>query len=302
MIGTVTQEVPSLVTPSGIADLEFGDPVDAINRVAAKIKAGKLADVIIVENHDGAGSGAPDGATLDQEVAAGGPFAKMVQKVTPDVAAIFNGHTHKQYAWDAPVLDSAGQPTGRTRPIVQTGNYGEFIGQIQLTVDTKTMSVTGYKAGNVQRTTSAAQPGSRSCGRLPAGRRRQGHRGQGPGRRRRGGQPACREGHRRHHHRRSPDPRLCVMTGPASHPRQPCGGLPRRCAQGPGSRGAEIGVVNPGGLRNELYYAPDGTITYAEANSVLPFVNNLWTTTLTGRAVQDPAGAAVADQPGRHRS
>jgi 5'-nucleotidase len=45
---------------------------------------------------------------------------------------------------------------------------------------------------------------------------------------------------------------------------------------------AEIGVVNPGGLRNELYYAPDGTITYAEANAVLPFVNNLWTTTLTG--------------------
>jgi 5'-nucleotidase len=46
--------------------------------------------------------------------------------------------------------------------------------------------------------------------------------------------------------------------------------------------GAEIGVVNAGGLRNELYYAPDGTITYAEANAVLPFVNNLWTTSLTG--------------------
>ena len=45
---------------------------------------------------------------------------------------------------------------------------------------------------------------------------------------------------------------------------------------------AEIGVVNPGGLRNELYFAPDGTITYAEANAVLPFVNNLWTTSLTG--------------------
>ena len=46
--------------------------------------------------------------------------------------------------------------------------------------------------------------------------------------------------------------------------------------------GAEIGVVNPGGLRAELYYAPDGVITTAEANGVLPFVNNLWTTSLTG--------------------
>lgn len=46
--------------------------------------------------------------------------------------------------------------------------------------------------------------------------------------------------------------------------------------------GAEIGVVNPGGLRAELYYGDDGVITYAEANAVLPFVNNLFTTSLTG--------------------
>ena len=282
VIGTVTQEVPSLVTPSGIADLEFGDPVDAINRVAAKIKAGKLADVIIVENHDGAGSGAPDGATLEQEVAAGGPFAKMVQKVTPDVAAIFNGHTHKQYAWDAPVLDAAGQPTGKTRPIVQTGNYGEFIGQIQLTIDTKTMSVTGYKAGNVQRTTSATQPaadlvaayprvaavktivdkaladaavvGNQPVGKVTADITTAF-----------AGSPAVRDD-------RASESTLGNLVADSLVD----------ALKAPELGAAEIGVVNPGGLRNELYYAPDGTITYAEANAVLPFVNNLWTTSLTG--------------------
>lgn len=46
--------------------------------------------------------------------------------------------------------------------------------------------------------------------------------------------------------------------------------------------GAEIGVVNPGGLRAELLYGTDGSVTYAQANAVLPFVNNLWTTSLTG--------------------
>ena len=50
----------------------------------------------------------------------------------------------------------------------------------------------------------------------------------------------------------------------------------------PDRGGAEIGIVNPGGLRTDLLYAPDGVITYAEANSVLPFLNNLWTQTLTG--------------------
>ncbi|WP_285242290.1 ExeM/NucH family extracellular endonuclease [Pseudarthrobacter sp. fls2-241-R2A-127] len=279
VIGTVTQEVPSLVTPAGIADLEFGDPVEAINRAAAKIKADKLADVIVVENHDGAGSGAPEGATLEQEVAAGGPFAAMVQKVSPDVAAIFNGHTHKQYAWDAPVLDAAGQPTGRTRPIVQTGNYGEFIGQIQLTIDTKTMSVTGYKAANVKRSTDpaadliAAYPrvaavkaivdkavadaaviGNQPVGKVTADITTAF-----------GGSPAVRDD-------RSSESTLGNLVADSLVD----------ALKAPELGGAEIGVVNPGGLRNELYYAPDGTITYAEANAVLPFVNNLWTTALTG--------------------
>lgn len=282
VIGTVTQETPSLVTPAGIADLEFGDAVDAINRVAAKIKAERLADVIIVENHDGAGSGAPEGSTLAQEVAAGGPFAKMVTEVTADVAAIFNGHTHKQYAWDAPVPGVE----DKTRPIVQTGNYGEFIGQIQLTIDTKTMSVTGYKAGNVKRTTSTDQPAADLVAKYP-----------------RvaavktivdkaladaavvGNQPVGKV---------TADITTAFTpatdTTPASRDdrssESTLGNLVADSLvdslKAPELGGAEIGVVNPGGLRNELYYAPDGTITYAEANAVLPFVNNLWTTSLTG--------------------
>lgn len=279
VIGTVTQEVPALVTPAGIADLEFGDPVDAINKVAAKITAGNLADVIIVENHDGAGAGTPDGATLEQEVAAGGPFAKLVTETSADVDAIFNGHTHKQYSWDAPVPGIV----GKSRPIVQTGNYGEFIGQIQLTVDTITKEVTAYKAENVKRTTDdpaglvaqfprvaavdaivkksladAAVVGDQPVGTVTAD--------------------------------------ITTAFTP-----DPAGGAPNRADRASESTlgnlvadslvdalksvehgAAEIGVANPGGLRNELYFAPDGTITYAEANSVLPFVNNLWTTSLTG--------------------
>ena len=278
VIGTVTQEVPSLVTPAGIADLDFGDPVDAINRAAAKITADKLADVIIVENHDGAGSGVVEGSTLEQEVAAGGPFAKLVTETSADVDAIFTGHTHKEYAWDAPVPGVA----GKTRPIVQTGNYGENVGQIQLTVDTATKDVTGYKAGNVKRTTDAAAGLIAAYPRVAAV------------------DAIVKK----------------ALADAAEVGNQPVGSVTRDIttafstdATGTAKRddrgsestlgnlvadslldslksadlgGAEIGVVNPGGLRNELYYAPDGTITYAEANAVLPFVNNLWTTSLTG--------------------
>lgn len=283
VIGTVTQEVPSLVTPAGITDLEFGDPVEAINRVAARIKADDAADLIIVENHDGAASGTPEGATLEQEVASGGPFAKLVNETTADVAAIFTGHTHKEYAWDAPVLDADGQPTGKTRPIVQTGNYGENVGSVTLTVDAASKTVSAYKASIVERTSDTPESLVAAYPRVAAVKA-------------------------------IVDKALADATEIGNQPvgavtadittaftPDPAGGAPKRddrasestlgnlvadslvdTLKAPEFGAAEIGVVNPGGLRNELYYAPDGTITYAEANAVLPFVNNLWTTSLTG--------------------
>ncbi|WP_320537491.1 ExeM/NucH family extracellular endonuclease [Pseudarthrobacter sp. IC2-21] len=279
VIGTVTQEVPSLVSPGGIADLDFGDPVEAINRAAAKITAENLADVIIAENHDGAGSGTPDGTTLEQELAAGGPFAKLVNETSADVDAIFTGHTHKEYAWDAPVPGQA----GKTRPIVQTGNYGENIGQIQLTVDTATKNVTAYKAGNVKRTTALASDLVKEYPRVAAVDAIV----------KKALAAAAEVGNQ-------PIGSVTKDITTAFSP-DPAGGPAKRDDRGSESTlgnlvadslvdalkdtnlgGAEIGVVNAGGLRNELYYAPDGTITYAEANAVLPFVNNLWTTSLTG--------------------
>lgn len=273
VIGAVTEETGTLVSPGGIATLEFGDPVEAVNRVAERLDAEGLADVIIAEYHEGAGSGTPDGATLEEEIAGGGAFAEIATETSALVDAIYTGHTHKQYAWDAPVPGV----DGKTRPVVQTGSYGEFIGQIELQYNAETDEVLSYTAGNVARTTTpaadlvaaypavaevqrivdaalafAAEVGNQPIGSVTAD----------------------------------------ITTAFAGTSRDDRGNestLGNLVADSllsslgsPERGGAEIGVVNPGGLRAELYYGEDGVITYAEANAVLPFVNNLWTTTLTG--------------------
>lgn len=54
--------------------------------------------------------------------------------------------------------------------------------------------------------------------------------------------------------------------------------------------GADIGFMNPGGLRDELRNDPsgeNGNITLAEANGVLPFANTLVTLDLTGEQVRN---------------
>lgn len=284
VIGTVTEETSTLVTPDAVATIDFGDPVDAVNRVAAELEG--VADVIIAEYHEGAGDGVVEGSTLAEEVAAGGVFAKIVTETSHAVDVIFTGHTHKQYVWDGPVPG-----TDTTRPIVQTGNYGERIGQVVLELDATDGAVISYEARNVSRIggentptdaqlaeqyprvaevsaivadalAEAAVIGNEPIGSVTADITSAFSGG------------SYVDG---------------VYAGGTRDDRASESTLGNLVAESlvsslsaPERGGAEIGVVNPGGLRAELFYAPDGVVTYAEANAVLPFVNNLWTTTLTG--------------------
>jgi len=277
VIGAVTQQTPSLVTPAGITSIDIGNPVEAVNRIAAQLTDGNEAngeaDVLVAEYHEGASEGTPDGATIDTEVAAGGAFADIVTKTSPKVAALLTGHTHKVYALDAPVPGM----TGKTRPVVQSGSYGAFVGDIQLTIDTATKQVLSSTSANVARTSTddatlvhtyprvaavktitdaaiakAAVIGNQPIGKVTADIT-----------------TAFSNGQRDDRQSESALGNLA-----ANALRDELSSTDRG--------GAQIGVANPGGLRADLTYAPDGTITYAEANAVLPFANNLDTLSLTG--------------------
>jgi len=281
VIGAVTQETPALVSPAGISTLDFGDPVAAVNTEVARLKAlADAPDVYVAEYHEGAGAGTPDGATLAQELAlTDSAFAKIVNNTTADVDAIFTGHTHKLYSWDAQVPGAA---AGVTRPVLQTGSYGENIGQIKLTVDTDTDIVSSYTAKNVARAVGSADLDAKSIAAYPVVSTVN-------------------------------DITKAALAAAAVTGNVPVGSVTadittafkangtvrddrsQESALGnlvadslldslaPADKGgAEIGIVNPGGLRAELLKGSDGVITYAEANAVLPFANGLFTESLTG--------------------
>ncbi|MDN5717220.1 MAG: bifunctional metallophosphatase/5'-nucleotidase, partial [Janibacter sp.] len=278
VIGAVTQQTPSLVSPQGVAGLDFGDPVAAVNRVAAQLKDGDAtngeADIVVAEYHEGATSGA-DSSSLADQIAGGGAFADIVEDTTGEVDAIFTGHTHMDYAWDAPA------PGGGTRPIIQTGSYASNLGQVQLGFDTETRKVTQYSASNVaagavtpeceanSTYTSAAQivdaavADAEVLGKTVIGEV-------------------------------SDDITTAVKTDGGRDDRQRESTLGNLTADiwldalnQPGRSGADIGIMNPGGLRDELSYAPTGDeapgeVTYAEAASINPFANTMMTVDITG--------------------
>jgi 5'-nucleotidase len=282
-IGAITEDMPSLVSPDGIAGLEFRDIPTEVNRVANELSDGVAAngeaDVLILLVHEGAATASIASATDNSA------FGQIVNGVNANVDAIISGHTHQLY--DHEILVPG---TTKVRPVIQSAEYGENYGHLDLSVDPQTGELLSISAEvlplfgafppdpEVAQIVAAAVAvakdlGSVSVGQITADFNRA--RQTAPGTENRGGESTLGNF--------VADVQLWATQ----------------------DAGSEIALMNPGGLRADLKYTssgagdPDGNVTYAEAAGVQPFANTLVTMELTGAQLKQvleeqwqPAGAS----------
>jgi len=126
VIGAVTTKTVAKVSPAAIEGLEFGDPVDAVNDVVGELDAeGVEYDVAVAVYHEGAsGNGEPGAAPTNTDPI----FDRIVAETAPEVDAIFNGDSHRTYAYTAPVPGQGGEE----RPVLQTGASAANLGTVTL--------------------------------------------------------------------------------------------------------------------------------------------------------------------------
>lgn len=286
-VGAVTEDLDSLVSPAGIADLEVRDIVTSVNDVADDLRDGDAsngeADVVILLVHEGATTVSVDSITPET------PLGEIVYGVDGDVDAIVSAHTHLAYSH---VIDG--------RPVVSAGEYGKNLGVMNLQVDRESKEllsieneirplaheetgpdgkkfwVANYPAdAEVQAIVDAAKAEADVLGAVKVGdiagdfNRAV----QSDGTENRGGESTV-------------------------------GNFVADVQQW--ATGADLALMNPGGLRADLTYAssgaesdPDGNVTYREAATVQPFANTLVTLQLTGAQLKgvleeqwQPAGAS----------
>lgn len=292
IVGAVTQETPSLVSPAGVEGLTFGDPVEAVNDVANRLSDGDPANgeaqVVIASYHEGGPATSQDIAdNLSNET-----FAHLVNDTSDQVDAIFNAHTHQAYAYDAPI-------GATTRPVIQAGSYGANIGQVVLTVDA-TGAVTASASSVVPTYAADAIPADlksdprivQVAGIVEKAKADADVLGQevigsqtGDITRAKQYEPGT----------ITVDPATGATSGgvvTGQDDRANASALGDMVAQSmvdsvnaAGRQTAQIGLMNPGGLRADLL-DDDSAITYKEAATVLPFANNLSVTTLTGASLK----------------
>lgn len=300
-VGAVTEDLPSLVSPAGIADIEVTDVVEAANATADDLRA-EGADVVVLLVHEGAPTTAYDDA-VDPDTS----FGQIVNGLDGDIDAIVSGHTHLAYDHAVPVqqwIDEGRAVT--TRPVVSAGQYGSNLNQLVFTLDettgevvAKSQAILALKTGNTPNypvdaatkqivdaaVSNAAELGARPLGKLA-----------GPFNR------------ARIQDTKNPG-KLTENRGGESTAGNLVAEVQRWATESETTGSAQIAFMNPGGLRTDMVgtgadYPKE--LTYKQAAEMQPFANTLVNMDMTGAQIKtlleqqwqhDSAGKPITSRP-----
>lgn len=259
LIGVVTDTTPGIVSPAGIADVQFLDEADAVNRYVPELQDMGVEAIGVLLHEGGTNEGA-DAADPNGCADLTGPIVEINERIDPEVDMVLGAHTHQQFSCLVP------GPDGEPRLVAEGGYYGRLLTDVRVQVDAETGEIDRagtYSATNVPVLRDAADPtvagivgywaersaeaGDEVVGSATADILRGGDRGS------------------------------------ARDVESPLGNLVAQmqleAVQDEQFGDPVVAFMNPGGLREDLLA---GDVTYAELFAVQPFGNTVNTITLTG--------------------
>ena len=257
-VGVVTDELPTLVSPSALSTLTLSPAVATANARAAELKDGDPAngeaDIVVVLSHEDAATTATSfGGSVD---------------------AVFSGHTHVPFAQTVTGVE------GNQIAVVQADHYGWALGRIRLSYDPATRRTAVVRADNEDLRGSNCTTDAYGMAGIVARAEKDSAT--------EGGKPLARIG--------SDFLRGSDGTGPGANrgTESTASDLIAESFRSwlatdiqPAGSTRYVGIMNAGGVRADFRYAAsgtegDGVLTSGEAYTVQPFGNEMAYTTLTG--------------------
>ena len=252
-IGLTLKGTPGLVSPLGVADLEFRDEAETVNALIPELKA-RGVEAIVVLIHEG---GLPTG-DYNECPDISGPIVDIVKKFDKAVDVVVTGHTHRAYVCD---IDG--------RLVTSADKYGTLVTAIDLKLDPGTRDVVSAKADNTVVRSATLSKNTEQTALLetydrvaaPIANRPAG---------------AVKE---------------TLSRTPNNAGESPLGDIiadaQLAATRATPNGGADIAFTNPGGVRTDIAWKENGAVTYADLFASQPFRNQLVTMTLTGKQIKD---------------
>jgi 5'-nucleotidase len=134
-IGMTLEGTPLIVSPSGIAALNFLDEADTVNALVPQLKA-KGIETIVVLVHEG-GAQVPISSPYNSCVGISGAIVDIVNRLDDEVDVVISGHTHQPYncTIDGKLVTSA-------------FSFGRLVTKVDLTIDRGAGEVVSMAADN----------------------------------------------------------------------------------------------------------------------------------------------------------
>jgi 5'-nucleotidase len=252
-IGLTLKGTADIVSPTGIADLEFKDEADTVNALVPELKA-RGVEAIVVLIHQG---GVPTG-DYNECPGISGAIVDIVKKFDHAVDVVVSGHTHQAYVC---------QIDGRL--VTSADKYGTLVTAIDLKLDPASHDVISASADNIiVRPGSVAKDAEQtalldSYDKLAA--------------------PIA--------NRRAGSVTETLSRVPNSAGESALGDViadaQLAATRTTAGDSAVIALTNPGGIRTDIVRKDDGMVSYADVFSSQPFRNQLVTMTLTGARIKD---------------
>jgi 2',3'-cyclic-nucleotide 2'-phosphodiesterase/3'-nucleotidase len=258
-IGATLASTPSIVMPSGVAGLTFGDEVAAINAQVKELQARGIHAIVVVL-HDGAyQSGGYTGSTRATQVAPA-DLLLLVAQLDADVDVLITGHSHNfANEW----VPNAG---GKGVLVTQAYSAGTAFSNIDLTVDGATQEITASTASVVTTYAAGIVPDAAAAALTAAADAMVAPIANAP---------------------------VATTTGLISRSINAAGESALGDLLAEAHRVAmysELGITNPGGMRADLPAACATTpcvITWNDCFTAQPFANQVMQVTLTGQQLKE---------------
>ena len=258
-IGMTLEGTPSIVTPSGISELNFKDEADTVNALVPELKRRGIETIVVLVHEGGVQN--PINSPINSCEGLSGPIVDIVDRLDDEVDVVISGHTHQPYNC---VIDD--------KIVTSAFSFGRLVTKVDLSIDFKTGEVVSMTADNrvVTRDVSkdslltalidkynaiAAPLANRVIGSITA------------------------------------DITRAANAAGESALGDVIADAQLEATNDPGFGDAVVAFMNPGGIRADLTYASspagegDGNVTYGEMFTVQPFGNSMVTMTLTGAQI-----------------
>ena len=141
-IGMTLKATPTIVTPSGVAGLEFRDEAQTVNALIPELRAAGVSSIVVLVHEGGFQSGTLGDINACEGQLAGSAIASIVSKFDNAVDLVVSGHTHAAYNCMLP------NATGRSISVTSASSFGRVLTDIDVTIDPATRDITKVLATN----------------------------------------------------------------------------------------------------------------------------------------------------------